>query len=92
MKITVEQVAQETEEEVVVRCHDPEAAWIGNVREAASGQRWVCGYLDGSLRRHDRVYPAAGDGHTAVDLTVEELEYAADPLGWVDVTKDPAAE
>lgn len=49
-------------------------------------------WLDGSLRRHDRVYPAAGDGHTAVDLTVEELEYAADPLGWVDVTKDPAAE
>ena len=49
-------------------------------------------YLDGSLRRHDRVYPAAGDGHTAVDLTVEELEYAADPLGWVDVTKDPEAE
>ena len=51
MKITVEQVDRETEEEVVVRCHDPEAAWIGNVREAASGQRWVCGYLDGSLRR-----------------------------------------
>ena len=49
-------------------------------------------WLDGSLRRHHRVYPAAGDGHTAVDLTVEELEYAADPLGWVDVTKDPEAE
>ena len=49
-------------------------------------------WLDGSLRRHHRVYPAAGDGHTAVDLTVEELEYAADPLGWVDVTKDPEVE
>ena len=49
-------------------------------------------WLDGSLRRHERVYPAAGDGHTAVDLTVEELELAAEPLGWVDVTRDPAAE
>lgn len=51
MKITVEQVARETEEEVVVRCHDQEAAWVGNVREAASGQRSVCGYRDGSLHR-----------------------------------------
>ena len=51
MKITVEQVAQETEEEVVVRCHDPEAAWVGTVREAIGGQRSVCGYRDGSLHR-----------------------------------------
>ncbi len=51
MKITVEQVAQETEEEVVVRCHDPGETWVGNVREAAGGQRWVCGYRDGSLHR-----------------------------------------
>ena len=47
-------------------------------------------YMDESLRKFDRVYPAAGDAHTAVDLTVEELERAARPLGWVDVTKEPA--
>ena len=47
-------------------------------------------YMDESLRKFDRVYPAAGDAHTAVDLTVEELERCARPLGWVDVTKEPA--
>ena len=31
-------------------------------------------YLDESLKRFERVYPAAGSGHSAVDLTVEELE------------------
>ena len=49
-------------------------------------------WLDDSLRKFDRVDPAAGDAHTAVELTVAELERAARPLGWVDVTKesDPA--
>ena len=46
-------------------------------------------WLDESLRKFDRVYPAAGDHHTSVELTVAELERAARPLGWVDVTKEP---
>ena len=46
-------------------------------------------YLDQSLRRYDTVYPAAGDDHTAVRLTVEELEALTEPKGWVDVTKLP---
>ena len=49
-------------------------------------------YLDESLRKHERVYPAAGVDHTAVDLSPEELERAARPLGWVDVTKEPTPE
>ena len=46
-------------------------------------------YLDVSLRRYDVVYPAAGDDHTAVRLTLDELEQAAKPEGWVDVAKLP---
>jgi len=31
-------------------------------------------YLDESLKRYDTVYPAAGDDHSAVKLTIPELE------------------
>ena len=37
----------------------------------------VAVYLDESLRKFDTVYPAAGNGHTAVKLTLQELEAAA---------------
>ena len=43
-------------------------------------------YLDVSLKRFDKIYPAAGTANSAVELTLEELELAAEPLGWVDVT------
>ena len=46
-------------------------------------------YLDESLRRFDTVYPAAGNSHSAVRLTLPELEAAADAAGWVDVCKEP---
>jgi len=49
-------------------------------------------YLDESLRKFETVYPAAGNGHTAVRLTLQELEAAADAKGWVDVCKEPEAE
>ena len=45
-------------------------------------------YLDESLRRFDTVYPAAGDDHSAVKLTIAELEDVADAAGWVDVCKE----
>ncbi len=44
-------------------------------------------YLDVSLKRFAQVYPAAGDGHSAVRLTLEELEKHANAAGWVDVCK-----
>ncbi len=44
-------------------------------------------YLDVSLKRFVIVYPAAGNGHSAVRLGVEELETYAKPKGWVDVCK-----
>ena len=45
-------------------------------------------YLDESLKLHDTVYPAAGTDHSAVRLTIEELEKCT--CGeWVDVCKQP---
>lgn len=44
-------------------------------------------YLDNSLRRFDRVFPAAGSGNTAVDLSIGELEECSCSKDWVDVTK-----
>ena len=47
---------------------------------------------DESLCKFDTVYPAAGNGHTAVKLTLQELEAAAGAEGWVDVCKKPEGE
>lgn len=44
-------------------------------------------WLDESLRRFDIVYPACGTSNSAVELTIAELETAAEPMGWVDVCK-----
>lgn len=49
-------------------------------------------YLDISLRRFDKVYPAAGSGHSAVELTLEELERHSRSLQWIDVCGGWAAE
>ena len=46
-------------------------------------------YLDESLKLHDVVYPAAGTDHSAVRLTLEELELASGTDEWVDVCKMP---
>jgi len=42
-------------------------------------------YLDESLRQWDVIYPAAGNDHSAVRLTPEELQEASGAAGWVDV-------
>lgn len=44
-------------------------------------------YFDESLRKFEKVYPAAGNDHTAVGLSLEELETAVNPTAWVDVSK-----
>ncbi len=49
-------------------------------------------YLDESLKQHTTVYPAAGTDHSAVRLTIEELELACNDAPWIDVCKDPDAE
>ena len=48
----------------------------------------VAVYLDESLKRFDIVYPAAGSAASAVRLTIEELQTAADHFaGWVNIAK-----
>lgn len=44
--------------------------------------------LDGSLRRFDTVYPAAGSANSCVRLTVAELETCSHAAGWVDVCRE----
>ena len=44
-------------------------------------------YLDESLKKFDTVYPAAGNDHSAVRLTIAELEAVAGAEKWVDVCK-----
>ena len=46
----------------------------------------VC--LDESLKKYDVVYPAAGNDHSAVRLTIAELEDACGNAEWVDVCKE----
>ena len=51
MRVTVEQIDREREEELIVRCHDPGAAWVQGVQEAASGQQTVCGWREDEMHR-----------------------------------------
>ncbi len=45
-------------------------------------------YLDCSLRRFATVFPAAGSGNSAVELSCEELFACSRTRGWVDVCRD----
>ncbi len=45
-------------------------------------------YLDESLKKFATVYPAAGNDHSAVKLTIPELEQVVGAKGWVDVCKE----
>lgn len=45
-------------------------------------------YLDEGLKKYDVVYPAAGNDHSAVRLTIAELEDACGNAEWVDVCKE----
>lgn len=49
-------------------------------------------YLDESLKNYETVYPAAGSDHSAVKLSVKELEIVSEAVGWVDVCKQAEKE
>lgn len=51
MKITVEQIAPERAEEVLLRCHDPKEPWVEEIQSIAAGQITVNGMADGKLCR-----------------------------------------
>lgn len=44
-------------------------------------------YLDESLKRFDKVYPACGSSNSAIGLTIEELEKYSGYLKWIDICK-----
>ena len=65
--------------------------WIGHVPGGVCPfgvKEGIKVYLDESLKRFDTVYPAAGNDHSAVRLTIEDLENAVDSEGWIDVCKE----
>jgi len=45
-------------------------------------------YLDVSLKRFEKIYPACGTSNSAVELTPDELEICSMPEGWIDVCKN----
>ena len=51
MRVTVEQIDREREEGLIVRCHDPGAAWVQGVQEAVFGQQTVCGWREDEMHR-----------------------------------------
>ena len=44
-------------------------------------------YLDESMKRFEKIYPACGSDNSAVELTIEELEKASGYKAWIDVCK-----
>ncbi len=44
-------------------------------------------YLDESMKRFERIYPACGSSNSAVELTVPELEACSGYKEWIDVCK-----
>lgn len=44
-------------------------------------------YLDISLKKHTEIIPAAGNQHSSICLTIEELEDYSNHKDWVDVCK-----
>ena len=44
-------------------------------------------FLDESLKRFETVFPAAGSGNSAIEVTMEELEQFSGSSRWVDVSK-----
>ena len=43
-------------------------------------------YLDTSLKRFDKVYPACGSANSAVELMPEELESLSGCKAWIDAS------
>ncbi len=44
-------------------------------------------YLDESMKRFEKIYPACGTSNSAVELTIEELEACSEYKAWVEVCK-----
>lgn len=58
---------------------------VGGVCPFAIEKSSVEVYTDLSLQRFETVFPACGNGHSAIELTCSELFHHANSLKWVDV-------
>ncbi|AFS79314.1 YbaK/aminoacyl-tRNA ligase-associated domain-containing protein [Gottschalkia acidurici 9a] len=45
-------------------------------------------YLDISLKRFDKVFPACGSSNSVIELTIDELEKYSKYIEWIDVCKN----
>ena len=62
---------------------------VGGVCGFAIDNEKVRIYCDESLKRFDTVFPAAGSGNSAIELTCDELFRYSGALEWIDVTRLP---
>lgn len=51
MKVTIEKINPELEEEVIVRCHKPSADWVGFIQCIKSEYKGLVGEADGEIFR-----------------------------------------
>lgn len=49
-------------------------------------------YLDESLKKFEKVYPACGSANSAICVTIDELQEYSGCHNWIDVTKMPEEE
>lgn len=45
-------------------------------------------YMDHSLKRFEKIYPAGGSENSVVELSLEELESLIEPIKWVELGKE----
>ncbi len=43
-------------------------------------------YLDNSLKKYDTVFPACGSPHSAIEISIDNLEKTSNYKSWIDVT------
>lgn len=51
MKLSVEQIPGEAEEEVIVRCHDAQGKWVEAIRSITAGEIDITGCVDEKIYR-----------------------------------------
>ena len=67
MKITIEQIPPEQPEELLIRCHDPNAPWASRIMAAVSPEVTVTGYQEDAAYRlpvRDLYYFEVVDGRS----------------------------
>ena len=67
MKLSVEQIPHENEEEVIVRCHDTQEKWVEAIHAVIAGEVSVSGFAEEKVYRlklSDVYYFEVVDGHS----------------------------